>query len=348
MVPNVRRDEHEGLVLPIDVDEDTKELFRFELMSPRVASPSTPTTLIQRYEQRILMSVLADFIKVGHEGTGSYAMHVDKTGIFRAALNSIADSIADVFNRYAIPRLFASQRLEAGHAAQDRPRPTSTPPTWPSSAQFMTSMGGLGMTFFPDPDLEKYLRNVAQLPDLPEDVMEQRRVMAMQQHAVEASQAQMGMQGAAQQEEMVNQGASPEQAMMAAEGPTPEIAAQELGSQYKGKFLAEQDPDVKAKMDEEAMGEGDPAVAGERAKMQAQLETESAKTALTEETEHKKFERERAGAREDHQLDQKANDADHKRSVAMEKLKANMARKTAQAKIPPKKSAKKPPPRKKR
>jgi hypothetical protein len=192
------------------------------------------------------------------------------------------------------------------------------------------------------------MRNVAQLPDLPEDVMEQRRVMAMQQHAVEASQAQMGMQGAAQQEELVNQGHSPEQAQMAAEGPNPDLAGQDLHSQYKGKFMAEQDPDVKAKMDEEAQGEGDPAVAGERAKMQAQLETESAKTALTQESEHKKFERERAGAREDHQLDEKAKDHDHKRSVAMEKLKASMAKKTAQAKIPPKKSTKKPPPRKKR
>ena len=75
MVRSVRRDEHEGLVLPIQYDDpDTKQpLFDFELMSLRGHGRSTPTRSSSRYEQRILMRVLADFILVGHEGTGSYA-----------------------------------------------------------------------------------------------------------------------------------------------------------------------------------------------------------------------------------------------------------------------------------
>jgi hypothetical protein len=88
---NVRRDEHEGLVLPSEYDPDTKQpLFDFELLSSGGARTFDTNALIQRYEQRILMSVMADFLLLGHEGVGSYAMHVDKTGIFKAALNTIA------------------------------------------------------------------------------------------------------------------------------------------------------------------------------------------------------------------------------------------------------------------
>jgi hypothetical protein len=96
MVRGVRRDENEGLVLPTQYDPDTKQpLFDFELMTSGGSRQFDTTGIIQRYEQRILMAVLADFILVGHEGTGSYSMHTDKTGIFRAALNAITKAVAD-------------------------------------------------------------------------------------------------------------------------------------------------------------------------------------------------------------------------------------------------------------
>ena len=78
----------------------------FELMSASGTRQFDTNEIIQRYEQRILMSVLADFILVGHEQAGSYSLHTDKTGIFRAALNAITKSIADTLNRHLVPRLF--------------------------------------------------------------------------------------------------------------------------------------------------------------------------------------------------------------------------------------------------
>ena len=74
MVRGVRRDENEGLVLPTQYDPDTKQpLFDFELMSSGGTRQFDTNSIISRYEQRILMSVLADFILVGHEDTGSYS-----------------------------------------------------------------------------------------------------------------------------------------------------------------------------------------------------------------------------------------------------------------------------------
>ena len=69
----------------MEYDRDTKQpLFDFQLMSSGGARQFDTNAIIQRYEQRILMSVLADFILVGHQAQGSYALHTDKSGTQRA------------------------------------------------------------------------------------------------------------------------------------------------------------------------------------------------------------------------------------------------------------------------
>jgi hypothetical protein len=222
MVQNVRRDEHEGLVLPLEYDPETKQpLFEFELLSAGGSRQLDTAAIIQRYEQRILMSVLADFILVGHESVGSYALHVDKTGIFRAALNVFADAIADVFNRHAIPRLFELNAWKLDELPKIVPNNVD-PPDLSQLSQFMTAMGGMGMQWFPDPDLEKFLRETAHLPELPDEVLEMRRQQAMMSHAMEFAQGQ-------QQMDMVQQGYSPQQAQMMQETPPPEVQAAQQG-----------------------------------------------------------------------------------------------------------------------
>lgn len=231
MVSNVRRDEHEGLVLPNQFDRNTKQpLFEFELLSAGGSRTFDTNALIQRYEQRILMTVLADFILVGHEGQGSYAMHVDKTGIFRSALNSIAKMIADTFNRHAIPRLFEVNGWKLDELPKIVPNNVD-PPDLTQLASFMSAMGGLGMEWFPDADLEKFLRETAHLPALPDEQLELRRQQSQQHAVMSYAQTQMEFLGLKQQAEMVGQGYSPEQAMMQQEQPNPEQQEQMLGQQ---------------------------------------------------------------------------------------------------------------------
>ena len=222
LVSNVRRDEHEGIVIPSDADPDTKlPLYEFELMSSGGTRSFDTNALIERNSQAILMTVLADFIMVGHQDGGSYALHVDKTGIFRAALNSIAQSIADTFNRHAIPRLFAINGWKLDQLPRLEPSNVD-PPNLTELGQFMTQMAGLGMTFFPDPDLEKFLRETAHLPELPDEVEEQHRAMAEQQNAMDFMQQRMAHQGVADQEQMVQDGLSPDQALIESQSPHPD------------------------------------------------------------------------------------------------------------------------------
>jgi hypothetical protein len=169
LVRGLRRNEQEGLVFPRSIDADTKQdLFDFELLGGGSQRSMPPAPIIERYENRILMTVLADFIMVGHQRVGSYNLHLDKTGIFRTALNATCQNIADVFNRHAIPRLFAVN----GWKPAELPKLTVTDvdaPDITQLAQFLTATAGLGFNWGPDEQLEKYLRHAAGLPPMEDD-----------------------------------------------------------------------------------------------------------------------------------------------------------------------------------
>ena len=168
MVRSIRRDEQEGLVFPIQYDQDTKQpLFDFQLLGSGGGRQFQTDQIIQRYEQRILMTVLADFIMVGHQSTGSYSMHVDKTGIFRTALNAITQSIAQVLNRNAIPRLIRLNGIQVEEPPTLEPMDVDAPDLAQLSA-FMQSMTSMGLKWFPDPDMEKFVRSVARMPEMGE------------------------------------------------------------------------------------------------------------------------------------------------------------------------------------
>jgi hypothetical protein len=242
MVRGVRRDENEGLVLPTQYDPDTKQpMFDFELMTSGGTRQFDTNAIINRYEQRILMSMLADFILVGHESTGSYSLHTDKTGIFRAALNAITKAIADTLNRHAVPRLFEMN----GWKLDELPRfePTNVdPPDLTQLSQFISSTAGAGMQWFPDPELEKYIREIARLPEMTDEDIDYKRQMLDQQQTMEYAGGQMELLGMKQKAEMTAQGLSPEQAQMASETPTPEMSMDQGASEQDAEMARRMHP----------------------------------------------------------------------------------------------------------
>lgn len=179
MVRNVRRDEQEGIVLPQAWDEDTKQpLYEFELLNSGGTRAINIDGAITRYEQRIAMTILADFILLGHEKVGSYALSISKTGIFREALNAWAQSIAEVFNRHEIPRLFDLN----GWKVKEYPRIVPgevDPPDLNELGTFITALTGAGVALFPDEELEDFLRESARMPLKSDEkkMMEQQEAM---------------------------------------------------------------------------------------------------------------------------------------------------------------------------
>lgn len=112
IVTNVRRDEQEGIVFPMMYDEKGKPLYEFKLLSTGGSRQFKTNDIIGRYRQDIAMTVLADFILIGHEKNGSRSVADSKTTIFTTALDSWAQQIQDIFNRKAIPWLFRLNGLD--------------------------------------------------------------------------------------------------------------------------------------------------------------------------------------------------------------------------------------------
>ena len=315
MVRGVRRDENEGLVLPNQYDQETKQpLYEFELMSSGGTRAFDTNSIIQRYEQRILMSVLADFILVGHESVGSYALHTDKTGIFRAALNAIVKSIADTLNRHAVPRLFELNGWKPDELPKFEPTDVD-PPDLEQLASFISATAGAGMQWFPDAELEKFIRDIARLPEMTDETMEFRRQQQMQEQAMTFAQGQMGLLSMEQQAKMTEQGLTPEQAEMQANSPTPEMQQQEMAAQGQAEQGKTEQAAAQAGIQEEAA--------------QRQFSRDKEKQALSDKSADAAHKREK----EKMQLQDKVADGQHRRQIEQLRLKAQEAKK----KPPPKK-----------
>jgi hypothetical protein len=234
MVKSVRRNEQEGLIIPGDIDPDTKmPIFDFELLTSGGSRQFDTNAIIQRYEERILMSVLADFIMVGHENVGSYALHTDKQGLFRASINSLAQSIADTLNRYLIPRLFLVNGVKTDKLPKFKPSAVD-PPDLTQLSQFMTAMTSAGVQWFPDPQLEAFVRRAAQLPELDDKAEAVREQEYRQGNILRLANQQMQALSLQQQAE---QGAA-------------QTEQQGLGvEQQKQQMAQENDPKAKAQQD---------------------------------------------------------------------------------------------------
>jgi hypothetical protein len=162
---NVRRDEQEGVLLPLAYDENNNPMLKFELLSSAGSRQLDVGAVIDRYDKRIAMTVLADFIMLGQSNVGSFALSSNKTELFATALGAILKSIAGVMNRHAIPRLLALNGFTYDEkAAYLVPGDVETPDLKELGA-YVTALAGAGATLFPDDDLENYLRKAGSLPE---------------------------------------------------------------------------------------------------------------------------------------------------------------------------------------
>lgn len=109
IVTGIKRDELEGSLMPGTRDENGNREYELELLSTGGQRQFDTDRIIQRYDQRIAVCVLADFILLGHtQKSGSYGMTDKKSELFCTAGDAWLDSICAVINRHAVPRL---QRL---------------------------------------------------------------------------------------------------------------------------------------------------------------------------------------------------------------------------------------------
>ena len=164
IVSSVKRDEEEGLVFPLAYDERGNKRYDLTLLSTGGRRQFDTDGIISRYDQRIAMTSLADFILLGHENVGSFALSSSKVDLFSVALGAWLDEIATVFNRYALPRLLELNNIDLelqptlSHADVKRVDLGEV-------ANYITALSGAGMPLFPDSGLEDHLRTLANMPE---------------------------------------------------------------------------------------------------------------------------------------------------------------------------------------
>lgn len=105
LAQSLRRGESEGVVIPALFDERGNKLFSVDLITSGGGRQIDLGEAVQRKNQEIAMSVLADFLMLGHEENGSRSLGVIKIDLWTLSVTAIAKSIAEVFNQYATPML---------------------------------------------------------------------------------------------------------------------------------------------------------------------------------------------------------------------------------------------------
>lgn len=165
LITNIKRDASEGAIIPQIIDPVTKvPLVKLELLHSGGTRSFDTGRIIDRYDHRIALSALADFILLGIEGRlGSFALSASKAELFTASINSIANSIASVFNTYAIPRLMDINGIDRKYA------PTLAfgrieNPDLQFLGSFLKDASSAGMNIFPNASIEDALLEMAGLP----------------------------------------------------------------------------------------------------------------------------------------------------------------------------------------
>lgn len=161
LVSSVRRDAREGLVLP-----GGENGWKFELVTSGSRRQFDTNAIIERYDKRLATSVLADFVMLGQQQVGSFALADSKTRIFALAVGTYLDIICEAFNNQAIPRLID---INGDHfkGITDYPQMVHgdiEEPDLQAFSAFIKDMVGTG-ALVPDEELEKEIRRVGHLPE---------------------------------------------------------------------------------------------------------------------------------------------------------------------------------------
>jgi AcrR family transcriptional regulator len=107
---------------------------------------------------------MADFVMLGANDRGSFALSKSKADLFLRALEGYADTIAAQLNRKLLPYLWELN----GMSQDDMPklvRGRVAPVDLEELGQYIQRLALSGVDLFPDENLDKHLRDVAGLPE---------------------------------------------------------------------------------------------------------------------------------------------------------------------------------------
>lgn len=161
LVASVRRDSEEGVLLPYG--------WELTLLSSGSARQINIGETIDRYDNRIAITMLSDIILIGNNKAGSFALADTKQSMLAAALQAQLQNIADVFNSKAVPDLFNYNSFEG---ITEFPKIVPGQIQTPSLKELALMLRAMGLNIAGDMDLQNHLRRALCMPDLDEETFE--------------------------------------------------------------------------------------------------------------------------------------------------------------------------------
>lgn len=168
LVVNIRNDEQVGVVVPkpkMGTGSNPGEGMLLELLNTGGSKEFDTTKIIERYDKRKAISVLAQFILLGMDNIGSYALSKNQSDLFVLAARAWLFDIAGIINRHAVPKLIQYNVF---------PRITGYPKLIPGAlgipdletiSNYVNRLVQSAV-LTPDEELERHLRQIGGLPAL--------------------------------------------------------------------------------------------------------------------------------------------------------------------------------------
>lgn len=159
LVTNIRRDQNEGIVLPFG--------WELTLMNTGSKRQFDTNAILNRYDQRIAITMLSDIVMLGADKVGSFALANVKKSLLASSLEAQLNSIVSVLNKYAIPQLIDFNAFPGITGYPTFSTSEIEVPDLTELGAYIKDLSGAKMPLFPDVDLEEYLRQVGNMPKVP-------------------------------------------------------------------------------------------------------------------------------------------------------------------------------------
>lgn len=168
---NMRVSDASCLVFPRKLNPQSGEPeIIFELMASPGAKMFDTGPVITRYNVEMAMSLMGDWLYLGHDKSGSWSLATVKVEQWNRNINSWLDRIATVVSKQGAKMLLALNGLDG-----PPPKLVHTPVRsvdLEALAKYVVALSNSGNLTTPDVDLENHLRAAGQLPEVSEEALQ--------------------------------------------------------------------------------------------------------------------------------------------------------------------------------
>ena len=141
----------------------SQQMVRFELVASQGTRDIDTGKVIMRYQQDMARSAMADFIMLGSNDRGSFALSKSKSDLFLKALEGYLGGISSIINKRLIPRIWAWN----GFPPEKMPKikhGSVAPINLDELGKYIRLLSASKLDLFPNEELTEHLHDIAGLP----------------------------------------------------------------------------------------------------------------------------------------------------------------------------------------